>query len=263
MTLRVGPRVDRGCRPGSVRAARVDRVPEPTTRRAAATVARSPRSRASGPARVHRAGRGRAAGEGIAVGSTRPRDRNAPAIPSRGSPSTRPEQRQAAEGQTRARLSGMGVEDAQEHDVEKEALSAPLELSQIAVLEVGRHDAGVVSPVPRPRRGSAMNAIQTRDRGRGHAPPRPPERATASHPSRSRRSFMARHQGLPGDSPSSGREHAAVCLPAHERHRGPAKWEVARGSPRGTPVGGRRQRHSRHRVFADRRHLSGGLAAAS
>ncbi len=51
--------------------------------------------------------------------------------------------------------------------------------------------------------GLATNASQNRIVGVDARPPRPPARSTASHPSRSSRSFSARHHLLPGGSASS------------------------------------------------------------
>ena len=72
------------------------------------------------------------------------------------------------------------------------------------VLQVGAHDARVVGAVPGAPVGRAMNASQSRTAGDDGSPARPPASATASQPSRSRRSLLARHHGLPGGDASGG-----------------------------------------------------------
>ena len=52
--------------------------------------------------------------------------------------------------------------------------------------------------------GLALNASQSRTAGEEGSPASPPSSATASHPSRSRRSLTARHHALPGGDASSG-----------------------------------------------------------
>ncbi len=52
--------------------------------------------------------------------------------------------------------------------------------------------------------GRSTKASQSSTLGADAGPPLPPTRATASHPSRSSRSFSARHHLLPGGSASSG-----------------------------------------------------------
>ena len=52
--------------------------------------------------------------------------------------------------------------------------------------------------------GLAMNSIHNCTAGKDGLPPTPPARATDSQPSRSSRSFIARHQTLPGGEASSG-----------------------------------------------------------
>src|ERR1700679_862669 len=51
--------------------------------------------------------------------------------------------------------------------------------------------------------GVSTNSIHDAIVGDDGAPPRPPARATASQPSRSSRSFNARHQALPGGLPDA------------------------------------------------------------
>ena len=52
--------------------------------------------------------------------------------------------------------------------------------------------------------GIAMNSSQCRTGCDDGSPSNPPARATDSHPSRSSRSFIVRHQTLPGGDASSG-----------------------------------------------------------
>jgi hypothetical protein len=49
-----------------------------------------------------------------------------------------------------------------------------------------------------------MNSSQSRTACDDGSPDRPPTSAIASHPSRSKRSFIARHQTLPDGDASSG-----------------------------------------------------------
>jgi hypothetical protein len=98
----------------------------------------------------------------------------------------------------------VGVQHAQQHNVEKEALCLVLGFCQSTLFKVGRHDAGVGARYQLPGVGSEMNVIHISMVGEEAGPPRPTLTETASHLSRSSRSLTARHQGLPGGVAFSG-----------------------------------------------------------
>lgn len=77
----------------------------------------------------------------------------------------------------------MGVEDAQEDDVQEEALGLVLGLGQGPQIEVGSDDAAVVGAVPIGRRGRGDEVFQSGVVEDPAVAGRPPASATVSHPS--------------------------------------------------------------------------------
>ena len=94
----------------------------------------------------------------------------------------------------------MGVQQADQDEVDEEALDAVLALGQVAVVEIGADDRDVVGQVPRARRRLAGEATDGSTLGDEAGPGWPRMRERASQVSRSSRSFTALHHGLPGRS---------------------------------------------------------------
>ena len=103
--------------------------------------------------------------EGIGVGQD-PRDRQEdPRHPHAGVAERGRERREPAEGEPRRSDQGVRVEHPQQDEVDEEALGPALLLGEVTVLQVGRHDAGVVRAIPVPRGGFA-DELQGRERAR-------------------------------------------------------------------------------------------------
>jgi hypothetical protein len=97
----------------------------------------------------------------------------------------------------------VSVEDAHQRDVHEEPLRDRLRVGKPFVLQIAGHDAGVVGPVPTSACRSGDELEPHPHCLRGRISTEALANAITSHPSRSRRSFIARHQTPPdGDSPS-------------------------------------------------------------
>jgi hypothetical protein len=149
----------------------------------------------------------------------------------------------------------MRVEDADKRNVHEEALRCALRFGEVAVLEVGAHDARVVSQVSvAPRR--FRDELQPLLDG--------PRRRFSRQGANERDGFASvPQQSLVHRPPphAAGRggieriEHSAVHLPAHERQRRPSERQVVRG-PAGRPViRPREQGKARHGIVARGRDL--------
>ena len=151
-------------------------------------------------------------------GSTRRRERNTPAIPSRGSPATRP--------------NGARRPSASQRNVHKEALCCALFVGEALMLQVRAHDARVVRSVPiAARRPRAEIEPELHGLRRG----------LAGQPAEERDRFASvAHQSLvPCSPPHAARrrriervEDTSARLPAHERRRRSSEREVSWCVPR-------------------------------
>jgi hypothetical protein len=105
----------------------------------------------------------------------------------------------AAECEARRSDECVRVQDTSEDDVEEEALDSVLVSGEVTVVEVGSDDARVVRAIPGLRRRPIDEcAIQWSTVSVDGEPGRPVARPKASQLSRRSRSFIARHQSLPG-----------------------------------------------------------------
>jgi hypothetical protein len=122
----------------------------------------------------------------------------------------------------------MRIENAQQHDIEEEAFWTAFAVRQVAIVEVGTCDRGIVCAVPRACGRIGDERHPQLDRMR---------RRRSSHSAAAGDNLAAvAQQSLVDRTPPwttwrhcvHWRQHAAAELPAHERHGRPAKWQVPR-----------------------------------
>lgn len=173
----------------------------------------------------------RSPGSGYRSGTTPGQREEEAGHPHAGVAQQGPDRRQPAQRQAWSGHQCVGVEHPDKHQLDEEALNARFGLGQLAVVEVRRHDDRVVGPVPRPRRGSADELHPQPDARRAQrAAVAQHVGARASAVSRRSRSLTARHQGLPGSSPSTGLRTPRRSSQPIERPRGAPVGQMQLGS---------------------------------
>jgi hypothetical protein len=136
-----------------------------------------------------------------------------------------PAQRESGRGHE-----SMGIEHADQDEVDEEAFDPVLALGQVAVVEVGADDRDVVGPVPRARRWPTGEADRRLDAGRRR-------RSRVAEDARARLARVAQQPFVHRPPPRAPRtlmiervEEAATQLPAHERKRRSGVGEMQRRS---------------------------------
>jgi hypothetical protein len=152
----------------------------------------------------------------------------------------------------------MHAHQAGHRHVHEEPFHRRLCRAQVAMLEVGGHDARVMGPVPGPGGRRVQEADPARH-GRLARRSWPPGGQPVGFPRVAEQAFVDRAPPLAaGPRGPRRREHTPTDLPPHERHLGPPV-RPDRGAARPVVVEPARQPQPQRRIVPDRRHHGEGF----